>query len=393
MLENLRHFIADLTSADGQENGHERRPFAGDDYRLAAAGLFIHLITIDGKPSDVETSQLHGLLEQRFDLEPTERLSEEVARLVAAGRFNDILLVRDPVSEPKAGGARRRSPLQRVPTVEETHQARPVDLRPAAEIPERERRDFLREARMFTPLVAAEIDGATYVIRTDRSADEGSLFVRRSHVGLKLLQAALDELDELGLAQAARERAFLEIGAGTGVLTVAALATHGFPQAIACERDLARYRLLKLSAAASRVTPRVRSMPIGLARTEAGHSIEDVSLDFLCRRGLVIPEKVGLTWIEMEDSQRSVLAGGRALLEEGTPLVLAFDSGSGRRDPFLQDGGIVETHTHFVKINKTSSSKSGRPVPIDSLGGFLARGEEARPRSVWLLVVRLTTPA
>ena len=70
MLENLRHFIADLTSADGQENGYERRAFAGDDYRLAAAGLFIHLITIDGKPSDVETSQLHALLEQRFDLDP-----------------------------------------------------------------------------------------------------------------------------------------------------------------------------------------------------------------------------------------------------------------------------------------------------------------------------------
>jgi len=66
MLESLRHFIADLTSADS----HERRAFADDDYRLAAAGLFIHLITIDGKPTDVETEKLHTLLEQRFTLDP-----------------------------------------------------------------------------------------------------------------------------------------------------------------------------------------------------------------------------------------------------------------------------------------------------------------------------------
>lgn len=66
MLESLRHFIAELTSADG----HEPRAFAEDDYRLAAAGLFIHLISLDGRPTDAETNKLHSLLEQRFDLDP-----------------------------------------------------------------------------------------------------------------------------------------------------------------------------------------------------------------------------------------------------------------------------------------------------------------------------------
>jgi len=66
MLESLRHFIAELTSADD----HERRAFADDDYRLAAAGLFIHLISIDGKPSEAATKELHVLLEQRFELDP-----------------------------------------------------------------------------------------------------------------------------------------------------------------------------------------------------------------------------------------------------------------------------------------------------------------------------------
>ena len=65
MLESLRHFIADLTSGD--DAGH--RVFADNDFRLAAAGLFIHLISLDGKPTDAETSKLHLLLEQRFNLD------------------------------------------------------------------------------------------------------------------------------------------------------------------------------------------------------------------------------------------------------------------------------------------------------------------------------------
>ncbi len=66
MLESLRHFIADLTSADDRE----RRAFADDDFRLAAAGLFVHLISIDGKPTEQETKKLHALLELRFELYP-----------------------------------------------------------------------------------------------------------------------------------------------------------------------------------------------------------------------------------------------------------------------------------------------------------------------------------
>jgi len=86
MLDSLRQFIAELTSADGQENSRERRAFAADDYRLAAAGLFIHLISLDGKPTDAETSTLHSLLEQRFDLDPgtANRLIDAATRVEGA---------------------------------------------------------------------------------------------------------------------------------------------------------------------------------------------------------------------------------------------------------------------------------------------------------------------
>lgn len=66
MLDKLRHFISDVVSP----SGHETRAFAGSDYRLAAAALLIHVISLDGEPSEVEKRKLHALLEYRFDLDP-----------------------------------------------------------------------------------------------------------------------------------------------------------------------------------------------------------------------------------------------------------------------------------------------------------------------------------
>jgi uncharacterized tellurite resistance protein B-like protein len=66
MLDKLRQFISDIASA-----GSAPRPMFGDgDYRLAAAALLIHVISLDGAPSEVELKKLKSLLEFRFDLEP-----------------------------------------------------------------------------------------------------------------------------------------------------------------------------------------------------------------------------------------------------------------------------------------------------------------------------------
>jgi uncharacterized tellurite resistance protein B-like protein len=66
MFDALRHFISDVVSAPG----HEHRTFADGDYRLAATALLIHVISLDGQPSEVEKSKLHALLEFRFNLDP-----------------------------------------------------------------------------------------------------------------------------------------------------------------------------------------------------------------------------------------------------------------------------------------------------------------------------------
>ncbi|CAN5166319.1 TerB family tellurite resistance protein [soil metagenome] len=66
MLDKLRHFISDVVSPSGSEN----RTFADDDYRLAATALLIHVISLDGEPSETEKRKLHALLEYRFELDP-----------------------------------------------------------------------------------------------------------------------------------------------------------------------------------------------------------------------------------------------------------------------------------------------------------------------------------
>lgn len=64
MLDKLRQIVADLTSG-----GSEPKRFDDNDYRLAAAALLVHLISIDGEASDREKSKLRDLLKSRFELD------------------------------------------------------------------------------------------------------------------------------------------------------------------------------------------------------------------------------------------------------------------------------------------------------------------------------------
>src|ERR1700692_2561370 len=66
MLDGLRQFIADVVPPAA----HQDRTFDDTGYRLAATALLIHVISLDGEPSEVEKRKLHSLLETRFELDP-----------------------------------------------------------------------------------------------------------------------------------------------------------------------------------------------------------------------------------------------------------------------------------------------------------------------------------
>ncbi len=75
MLDKLRQFVAEMVLP---ETG-ERRLFDETDFRLAAAALLIHVISLDGAPTETEKRKLHHLLQSRFQLDP-----EAASQLVAA---------------------------------------------------------------------------------------------------------------------------------------------------------------------------------------------------------------------------------------------------------------------------------------------------------------------
>jgi uncharacterized tellurite resistance protein B-like protein len=66
MLDGLRQFIADVVSP----TAHPDRTFDDTGYRLAATALLIHVISLDGEPSEIEKRKLHSLIESRFGLDP-----------------------------------------------------------------------------------------------------------------------------------------------------------------------------------------------------------------------------------------------------------------------------------------------------------------------------------
>src|SRR4030081_3487089 len=65
MLDGLRQFIADVVSP----TAHPDRTFDDTGYRLAATALLIHVISLDGEPTDTEKRKLHSLIESRFGLD------------------------------------------------------------------------------------------------------------------------------------------------------------------------------------------------------------------------------------------------------------------------------------------------------------------------------------
>ena len=66
MLDGLRQFLADIVSPDATGD----RAFDDTDYRLAATALLVHVVSLDGQPSEVEKHKLHGLIESHFKLDP-----------------------------------------------------------------------------------------------------------------------------------------------------------------------------------------------------------------------------------------------------------------------------------------------------------------------------------
>lgn len=79
MLDILKDFLSDLGGG-----AKTQALFEENDYRIAAAALLIHVMTIDGAVTDAERAKLASLLQERFGLD--EDASDE---LIAAATEAD----------------------------------------------------------------------------------------------------------------------------------------------------------------------------------------------------------------------------------------------------------------------------------------------------------------
>jgi uncharacterized tellurite resistance protein B-like protein len=66
MLDGLRQFLADIVAPSADPD----RSFDDTGYRLAATALLVHVVSLDGEPSEIEKRKLHSLIESRFKLDP-----------------------------------------------------------------------------------------------------------------------------------------------------------------------------------------------------------------------------------------------------------------------------------------------------------------------------------
>jgi uncharacterized tellurite resistance protein B-like protein len=66
MLNAIKKFFADLSDDEAAPK------FAADDYRLAAAALLIHVISVDGDISDAERDKLRALITSQFALDDAD---------------------------------------------------------------------------------------------------------------------------------------------------------------------------------------------------------------------------------------------------------------------------------------------------------------------------------
>src|SRR5271170_7046122 len=80
MLQEIKRLFAEL-SGGGKHTSH----FDGDDYRVAAAALLVHVATLDGDLSEPARAKLRALLRSQFELD--DALTDElIDTAVAADR-------------------------------------------------------------------------------------------------------------------------------------------------------------------------------------------------------------------------------------------------------------------------------------------------------------------
>lgn len=286
----------------------------------------------------------------------------------------------------------------------------------------RAREHLFRQAAEHAPLVLAETDFGSFVVSTTDLTVGRSLFVDAVRGEMKVLGRATELLARVNPSWTPAGATFVDIGANIGTTAITALLAEGFREVLACEPNLENHRLLRVNAVLNRLDGRLHALNaavstgVGQARLAISHTnsgahrlkdqvagssskspvVEVVSLDWLCDRGILDPDRVGLLWIDVQGHEGHVLAGARSLVERGVPVVLEFHP----RHIKAAHGWAAMLkaaqlgYTHFAALRGSTHDGPGtslRPVSeIKALGARLQRREGSGEMADLLLV---RTPA
>lgn len=183
-----------------------------------------------------------------------------------------------------------------------------------------ERREFFKAIGSRADLVELETKLGRYLLSTKRAEDE-EFYVTQTSKEVELLAQATHAMAKAGLPPGGD----VVLITDDGQAAVTAVASLGYERAIVCIPELARCRLVRLNAVLNGVTDRVAALPVyvsgadtpdeGVGRTEVR------SIDQLCARGLIDPERIRLLVAATPD-HGAVLHDSAALTEAGIPLAL-----------------------------------------------------------------------
>jgi FkbM family methyltransferase len=244
------------------------------------------------------------------------------------------------------------------------------------------RKSFFEQAGRHTPFVAVKTrDGLSFIVSTEDTSVGKSLFMRRTRSEFRMLASAMKALRRIGVP---RRGIFVDVGANIGTTTVAALAHHGFPTAVAYEPDPLNSALLRANLALNGLESRARVVEAvvsdapgsvhltgsekhgGHKVSSAGWPVDAVALDD------EIHEDIGLIWIDVQGHEGHVFLGAERLLHSRPPVVVEVSPGhlktDGTYDGFLK---AAQAYKRFLIPGKRPASH-----PISKLEATLgAQGQ------------------
>jgi FkbM family methyltransferase len=258
---------------------------------------------------------------------------------------------------------------------------------------------FVQRAASFTPYVAVDSSGMTFIVSTTERTMV-KFFAKESRPELRVLRRALDILESAGLERP--RGTFLEGGANIGTATLAALG-EGFSFVVACEPEPQNARVLRANVALNGRSDVVRVLEVALSsepgtarldrgygslskarvlgdaeETSGGQTVEVrlVPLDDLAREGLFDPAEVGMLWLDVEGHEAQALGGASTTLGHSPPLVMELSPKLLRRA-----GGIDRLPDllgrHYTHVADLRHGEAGGLRQVDAVPSLIEEYEQS----------------